>query len=99
MSVSILMDGGMSESTILVREWLQRDPHVQLEASAAACTRASTCFEQMDRPRPVPPRLRGRFISSSLPCTYSLNRLRRPRCAMPTPAATANHDGRHNLLT
>ena len=48
-----------------------------------------TCLEQMESPRPVPPRLRGRFISSSLPCTYSLNRLRRPRCAMPTPAATA----------
>ena len=47
-----------------------------------------TCFEQIDRPRPVPPRLLGCFISSSLPCTYSLNRLRNPRWAIPTPVET-----------
>ena len=28
-----------------------------------------TCLLQMERPRPVPPLLRGRFISSSVPCT------------------------------
>ena len=31
--------------------------------------RTATCLEQMLRPRPVPPRLRGRRISSSVPCS------------------------------
>lgn len=46
-----------------------------------------TCLEQMLSPRPVPPRLRGFFMSSSVPCTYSLNKACRPSCVMPMPAS------------
>jgi hypothetical protein len=45
-----------------------------------------TCLLHMLSPSPVPPRVRGLHISSSVPCTYSRNSVARPSRVMPTPA-------------
>jgi len=44
------------------------DPTLGLDSTPTRPPSTLTCLLQMLNPRPVPPRLRGRLISSSVPC-------------------------------
>ena len=48
------------------------DPTPGLDRTPTRPPSTATCLLQMLRPSPVPPLLRGRFISSSLPCNICL---------------------------
>mmetsp|Transcript_7746 Transcript_7746/g.23274 ORF Transcript_7746/g.23274 Transcript_7746/m.23274 type:complete len:660 (-) Transcript_7746:2057-4036(-) len=67
------------------------EPRPKHEYAPMRPPRTPTCLEQMLNPRPVPPLVRGFFISSSVPCTYSLNKALRPSGPMPMPVSCTSN--------
>ena len=56
------------------------DPKAALEDAPICPPSTATCLLQMLRPRPVPPALLGRFMSSSVPCTTPHRLIALSRC-------------------
>ena len=59
------------------------DPKAALEDAPIWPPSTATCLLQMLRPRPVPPALLGRFMSSSVPCTTPHRLIASSRCMRP----------------
>ena len=61
--------GGLSSGTVNQKV----DPSPSLDMAPMRPPSTDTCLLQMLRPRPVPPLVLGRFMSSSVPCTSTPN--------------------------